>query len=283
MTALRFEAVSFSYGERSVLRNVNLTIGPGERVALLGRNGVGKTTLTKLAVALLQPTGGTVWLGGEPTSGKAPEDVAHWAAYLFQHPDQQLFARSVLDELAFAPLQRGVDEAQARCVAALALQRMGLEHLQAEHPYDLSPAHRKLVTFAAALAQGSHVLVLDEPTQGLDRSGRTRVGQVIGDVAAQGTTVLAVSQDLGFVADVMDRAVVLADGVLAHDAPAGELVRDAERVAVLGLAVPPAARLSLALALPGAPVAFEAVAAALEERCRGRGRSVTSRSAYDQP
>ncbi len=282
MTAIRLEDVWFSYHDHAVLRGVTLTIRLGETVGLLGRNGVGKTTLTKLLAAILHPTRGTVWIGEQATAGKAPEEVANWVAYVFQHADQQLFARTVLDEVAFAPRQRGLDESDARALAASALEEVRLGALASAHPYDLPPPQRKLVALAAALAQASQVLVLDEPTLGLDRDGRGVVCRVAQDAAARGVAVLAVSHDLEFVANSVERTLVLEEGGVVYDGACRDLILDAARLAALGLEMPPAACLSRALRFPGVPVRFDAVATVLAERCRDLEGSVTSRFSDDQ-
>ncbi len=266
MTLVRFADVWFSYDDAtSVLAGVSLSIANGELVALLGPNGVGKTTLTKLVVALLKPGRGTVTVGGRDTASLMPEDLADQVAYVFQHPDQQLVARTVLDEVMFAPLQR-LSRADAHDVAMQALRRVGLSGEHDTHPYDLPPAQQKLVTIAAAMAQRPAVLVLDEPTQGLDRDGITRVGTLLSAVATEGVAVLAVTHDLGFVAEVFERAVVLCEGSVAFDGLPRDLILDERRMRQSSLRTPPAARLSRALGLPGTPVRVGEVAAALRER-----------------
>ncbi len=272
MSALRLEQVWFGYDDTPVLKGVSLEITGGEAVALLGRNGVGKTTLTKLVVALLQPRSGVVRAGGRITEGKAPEDVARLVAYVFQHPDQQLFARTVWSEVAFGPQQQGLSQDEMRGIVGDALERVGLEAYADVHPYDLPAAQRKLVTLAAAIAQRPRVLVLDEPTQGLDRAGVDRVADIIGGLTEDDVAVLAVTHDLAFVAESLERAIVLEDGRVAYDGASRELVLDEDRARELGLEVPPAAALSAALGLAGKPVRVREVVAALRgEGGRGNG------------
>lgn len=263
MSALRFERVWFRYAATAVLRDVSCDIRAGEAVALVGRNGAGKTTLTKLVVALLHPERGYVWVGDRTTEGRAPEQMAHRVAYVFQHPDQQLFARTVWAEVAYAPkqLHRGAQEVD-RAVGE-ALEQVGLEAMRDEHPYDLPAAQRKLVTLAAAMAQRPRVLVLDEPTQGLDRAGARRVAGIVRRLTAERVAVLAVTHDVTFMAEALERALVLADGRIVFDGPAADLVGDEGRASNLGLDVPPAAQLSAALGLPQRPLRMAEVAAAL--------------------
>ncbi len=266
MSALRFERVWFRYGEAPVLRDVSFDVRAGESVALLGRNGAGKTTLTKLVVALLHPERGYVRVGDRTTEGRVPEHMAHLVAYVFQHPDQQLFARTVRAEVAYGPRQLHRDAPEIDRVVDQALEWVGLEAMRDEHPYDLPAPQRKLVTIAAAIAQRPRVMVLDEPTQGLDRAGARRVAGVVRRLKDERVAVLAVTHDVTFMAEALERAVVLAEGRIVFDGLSTELVGDEERTSSLGLDVPSAAQLSAALGLPDRPLRIAAVAAALAER-----------------
>jgi len=263
VNVLRFASVRFAYAERPVLEGITLDVEAGETVALLGRNGAGKTTFTKLAVALLHPDAGEIRVAGEVTAGRAPEDVAHLVAYVFQHPDQQLFARTAVEEAAFGPQRAGLDTALVRAIAEEALARVGLAGQCQAHPYDLTPAQRKLLTLAAALAQRPQLLILDEPTHGFDRAATARVTRIVREVAEAGIAVLLVSHDLEFVAETVERAVVLAEGGIAADEPLQRLLTRPRRVEDLGLVAPPAVRVSLGLGLPEAPVRAASVAAAI--------------------
>ncbi|MBE0592880.1 MAG: ABC transporter ATP-binding protein [Gemmatimonadales bacterium] len=271
MKVLRFEDVWFSYGDEPVLKGVSLAVEPGETVALLGRNGAGKTTLTKLVMALLHPDRGYVWVGDRVTQDRTPEQMASRAAYVFQHADQQLFARTVWGEVAFAPRQLGLEPHEVERVVADALRRVGLDRSADQHPYDLPSPQRKLVTLAAAIAQQPRVLVLDEPTQGLDALATQRVVQALQALAAEGVAVLAVTHDLGFVTEALDRALVLGGGTIVYDGPAADLVTDEERAMALGLGMPAQVRLSLSLGLAGRPLRAVDVAAALRRHSEAGG------------
>lgn len=268
MTLLSMSGVRFAYPGTPVLEDVSLALEPGERVALLGPNGVGKTTLTKLVVALLHPDAGTVAIQGRRTDRLAPEDLADTVAYLFQHPDQQLFARTLLDEAMFAPLMRGASRERAEAQARLGLRRVGLSPVADHHPYDVSLGEQKLLALGCAIAQNPKLLVLDEPTQGLDRARTALVQEALNEFAESGTALLAVTHDLGFVAEVCRRAVVLCAGRVAYDGHADELIRDAERLRDLALAPPVAAALARRLGLDGHPLRVRDVAEALAARCR---------------
>jgi energy-coupling factor transport system ATP-binding protein len=221
---LVMEQVGFAYGSHSVLEQVTLQVNAGEGVALLGANGAGKTTLTRLAMALLHPDAGRVVTVGRHTTGRGPEDFAGTVGYLFQHPEAQLFARTVHAEVAFGPERLGWSAERIRTAVEAVLGELELTALAAHHPYDLPQPTRRLVALAAALVAGPHLLILDEPTAGLDRAARARVTDVVLARRAAGTAILAVTHDMEFAAAALDRAVVLAGKGVARDLPLPELL-----------------------------------------------------------
>jgi energy-coupling factor transporter ATP-binding protein EcfA2 len=265
---LAFADVAFAYAGHPALTGVAFSVAPGERVALVGRNGAGKSTLLRLVTGLLHPTSGVVRVGDWDTAQRRPDELARRVGSLFQHADQQLFARTVADDVSFGPRVTGVAEPETAARVARALEALGLEAVAGEHPYDLPPPWRRLAALAGALALEPALLVLDEPTAGLDRRARARVAAALAARAESGTALLVVTHDLGFAAETLDRALVLEQGRLAWDAPLAALLAESERLEALGLVAPPLARLSLALALPGGPVREREVAHALAERCR---------------
>jgi energy-coupling factor transporter ATP-binding protein EcfA2 len=157
-------------------------------------------------------------------------------------------------EVGFGPRQLGVRPGEIADRVESALAQVGLEPQADTHPYDLPAPERKMVAFAAALAQRPRLLVLDEPTQGLDRTWKTRVITALQAFAHQGGTVIAVTHDLGFVAECLERAVVMDDGTVRADEPARRLVSDEARCRGLGLVPPVTARVAAGLRLHGSPV-----------------------------
>ncbi len=260
---LDFAAVTFAYGDHTVLRDVSFSIGPGERVALVGHNGAGKSTAMRLITGLLKPAAGAVHVGDWDTRSRRPEELAHRVGSLFQHADQQLFARTVREDIAFGPRTIGVPAPDVTDRVARALAALGLEAVAEEHPYDLPPPERKLAALAGALALEPSLLVLDEPTAGLDRRARRRVAAALAERATQGTALLAISHDLDFAAETLERGLVLDHGRLVRDTPLPDLLALGDGLEVLGLAPPPICRLSTALSLPGRPIRARNVAAAL--------------------
>lgn len=261
--ALDFAAVSFAYGERIALAGVSFSLQPGERAALVGHNGAGKSTLLRLVTGLLKPTAGTVRVGDWDTRARRPEELARRVGSLFQHADQQLFARTVREDVAFGPRALGVPASEAAHHVARALGALGLEAVAGEHPYDLPGPERKLAALAGALALEPSLLVLDEPTAGLDRRARARVAAALEGRAAEGATLLVITHDLEFAAEALDRGLVLDHGRLAFDSPLSDLLGSGSRLDGLGLSPPPLARLSAALGLPGCPIRARDVASGL--------------------
>jgi energy-coupling factor transport system ATP-binding protein len=265
--ALSCERVSFAYGERKVLREVSCLVEPGERVALLGRNGAGKTTLTRLIAGLERAAHGTVRVGDWDAARRRPDELARLVAVVFQHADQQLFARALRDDVRFGPLALGVPGPEAAARTETALAELDLADVADEHPYDLPAPLRKLAALAGALAMAPSLLVLDEPTAGLDRALRARVGRVIRARAAAGCAVLVVTHDVTFAAEVLDRALVLDDGTVGFDGAMADLCRDPARLAASGLREPPVAALARVLDLPGRPVRIDDAAPIVAACC----------------
>jgi len=266
--ALRCDGVSFSYGATAALAGISFALEPGERVALLGRNGAGKSTLVRLITGLLHPAAGTVWVGDWETRGRGPDALARRVASVFQHADQQLFASTIRADVEFGPRALGLPPAECARRAAAALQALELEPLAHEHPYDVPPPWRKVAALAGALALEPQLLVLDEPTAGLDRTLRALVTRALAQRSAAGVAVLVVTHDLAFAAETLDRALVLAAGRLVCDAPLGALLIDEARLGSLGLVPPAVATVSRALALPSAPLREADVARALASVAR---------------
>jgi energy-coupling factor transporter ATP-binding protein EcfA2 len=251
------------------LSEVSFRVAPGERVALLGRNGAGKSTLARLVTGLVFPDAGTVWVGDWNTRGLRPEELAHRVGSVFQHADQQLFGRTLADDVRFGPRALGLAPEEVARRADEALEALDLTDHGAQHPYDLPLAIRKLAALAGALALDPAVLVLDEPTSGLDRALQARVARALLDRATAGVALLVITHDLTFAAEVLERGVVLDAGRVAGDEPLARLLTSDGRLEPLGLAPPPVAALSAVLDLPGRPVRAADAARALARVAAG--------------
>lgn len=201
----------------TALNGITVSIPSGQRVAIVGQNGAGKTTLVRHFNGIFQPTRGTVAIADWDTKGRDIAELAARVGYVFQNPDEQLFARSIRDEVGFGPKNLGVpkDEIEERVTSSLA--RAGLAGMEDTHPYHLSLSERKRVALASVLAMQTPIVVLDEPTTGQDARGVALIGAIVGELAAEGRTVVAITHDMDFAASNFDRVLVMADGEVIAD------------------------------------------------------------------
>lgn len=215
--ALELDGVSFGYdtggpGSSLLLDNVDLSVRPGEIVAVTGPNGAGKSTLLRLFNGLLRPLHGEVRVDGKEIEGVPTGIVAERLGLLFQHPHDQLFERTVQREVLFGLERLFGDGAQARAAAALA--SVGLDGATGVHPHELSGSGQRLLALATVLAREPAVLALDEPTVALDAHGLERLTAAISVAAGRGAAVVLVTHDLAFARAHAHRTVKLSDGVL---------------------------------------------------------------------
>jgi energy-coupling factor transport system ATP-binding protein len=246
--ALRVENLHYAYGDVPALSGVDLTIQPGEFVALVGQNGSGKTTLVKHFNGLLKPTRGRVWVGERETTSLAVADLAREVGYVFQNPDHQINQPTVRDEITFGlrHLGFGADEIARRAEAMLSL--FGLWAYAEHPPAVLGFGLRRKVALASVCALRPPVLILDEPTGGLDARAAEEVLGFAASLHAAGHTLILVSHDMRRVAASARRCVILKDGRVLRDGPTREVFAEAEMLRQAFLAAPPVTRLAQALA-----------------------------------
>ena len=229
MSELAVEGLVHVYREGAVraLDGIDLRIRNGERVALIGQNGSGKTTLARHLNGLLRPTEGRVTVDGTDAATLTVAQLAARVGLVFQDPDRQIFAGSVRAEVQFGPRNLGRSGADLRAAVDDALAATGLDGEEKTNPYDLGGSRRKLLALASVLAMRTPALVLDEPTTGQDARGVERVRNVVEAVAAEGRTVVAISHDMRFVADVFERVIVMRAGrVILDGTPAAVFGRE---------------------------------------------------------
>lgn len=226
------DEVRFTYPTGvAALRGVSLTVRRGERIALVGRNGAGKSTLVRHLNGLLRPSQGRALVGGVDTRTTTVARCARHVGVVFQDVRNQLFARTVRDEIRFGPRNLGFTPEKVHALVEAAIDALDLRDVVDEHPYDLPPARRRLVAIAAVLAMDTALLVLDEPTAGLDNASIGLLMRLIDDLAARQRSVLVVSHDLDFCYETLDRVVLMRDGQIALDGRFAEL-DDAEMEAL---------------------------------------------------
>ena len=256
MTRLDLEGVGFVYPDGTrALDDVDLTIEPGESVAIVGQNGSGKSTLVRHLNGLLRPTEGRVRHDGNDVAGVRTAALAARVGIVFQNPDRQIFAGKVRTEVAFGPKILGRSVADVEAATRDSLAAVGLSDAADANPYDLGYSRRKLLAIASVLAMATPVVVLDEPTTGQDARGVARVQQVLADLARDGRTVIAISHDMRFVAETFARVVVMGGGrVLLDGAPAKVFAEPAWPVLASSYLEPPyAARAGARLGLGSTP------------------------------
>ncbi len=224
-----FQNVSFHYEDGpEVLRDINLEIRAGERVALLGPNGAGKSTLVKHAIGLLKPRTGRVLVGGRDTHELSVAQVAKTLGYCFQSPTQMLFAPTVTEELAFGPRNLGYTEPEIERFTVDSLKIVNLAGLETYPPLSLSFGQQKRVTIACVLAMRSKILALDEPTAGQDFGNyMSFMDSIMGaqdedettSAAAQFDALIFITHDLDLAVSYASRVILLADQTVAADGP----------------------------------------------------------------
>lgn len=247
--------VSYSYGaSRFALRDVSLRLSPGEMLAVLGANGSGKSTLARLMNGLLLPAGGSV-LVDEFDTRRAEDSLSirSRVGMVFQHPDDQIVATSVEDDVAFGPENLGLPRETIRQRVDDAIRAVGLSGLERREPHLLSGGQKQRLAIAGALAMQPEYLVLDEPTAMIDSQGRRDVAGVLRAVRASGRGVMLITHDIAEAA-MADRVVILCDGRLEFGGALSAILRDADRLDRWGLELPDIGRLAEQLRSAGAPL-----------------------------
>jgi cobalt/nickel transport system ATP-binding protein len=226
--------VTYRYHEVTALDGLNLTISPGERIALLGANGSGKSTLLSILDGLYFPQKGSVTFCGEPlTEDRLQSQEIEFSfrrrvALVFQNPDVQLFNPTVFDEVAFGPLQMRWPTEQIRLHVAEILEQMEIAHLKDRSPHHLSTGEKKRVALASVLILDPEVLLLDEPTAALDPKSESQMIDFLVGCSGGRKTVVTATHDLDLVEDIADYCHVFQRGrIVAGGAPA-EIVKDRE-------------------------------------------------------
>lgn len=257
---LAVERLSFTYRDGSVaLRDVSLSIPEGQFLILAGPNGSGKTTLAKHFNGLLKPTSGRVQVCGQDTARSRVSQLARFVGYVFQNPDHQIFAPSVREEVAFGLQLQGLPEAEIERRVAEGLARSGLAPYATLPPATLSLGHRRQVTLAAVLATQPRILVLDEPTGGLDWLSREELMAQVHAFHSGGGTVILITHDVRLIAERGERVVVLDRGQVRFDGSAADLFGLRDLLVHAQLVAPPIVRLAQRLAPLGVPPTLRTV------------------------
>jgi cobalt/nickel transport system ATP-binding protein len=234
MTTPLFQASDLvvRYGRITALDQLSLTVGRGERIALLGANGSGKSTLLRVLDALVFPESGVLHFAGEPIVASRFEEREFTFAFrkrvglVFQNPDVQLFNPTVFDELAFGPLQLRWPASEIRERVEEVLASMRIEHLRDRSPHQLSGGEKKRVAIASVMVLDPEVLLLDEPTSALDPKSHRQIVDLLASWSGGEKTVITATHDLGNLEEISDRCFVFEKGKIVKEASALEVLHD---------------------------------------------------------
>jgi energy-coupling factor transport system ATP-binding protein len=218
---------TYSYPEGvTALKGISLCIDAGEQVALVGHNGSGKSTLARLFNGLLLPSSGEVLVDGVKTNSCTVAGLARKIALLFQNPDDQICKRKVWDEVAFGPKNLGYPAERIGGLVEESLSLFGLSSHEGRNPYDLGYSERKRLALASVVAMDTDLLMLDEPTAGLDSREVAMLTATLQDLKRRGKAVVVISHDMDFVAENCSRAVCLETGKMRFDGEVSKLFEE---------------------------------------------------------
>lgn len=256
---IQFNNVTFSYDTedenvpaRKVIENFNLAIEEGQFLAVLGRNGCGKSTVAKLINGILVPTEGKVTVEGMDTSDEEKTvDIRRTVGMVFQNPDNQIVATIVEDDVAFGPENLGVEPSEIRKSVDNALKAVGMYEFRKREPHRLSGGQKQRVAIAGVIAMNTKCIVMDEPTAMLDPQGRKEVIDTVMKLNKDyGITVILITHYMDEAVKA-DRVVVMDNGNIALDGTPKEVFRNVEKIKSLGLDVPQASELAYRLRKKG--------------------------------
>jgi len=264
---IEIKQVSYAYQVAGrllpVLHNIDLKISQGEFWALVGAGGSGKSTLAQVIAGLLEPTKGQVFLNGKPCRGRGKhKDSSLWqrVGMVFQQPEQQLFAETVIEDVAFGPRNMGLAESEVDKRVHNALRTVGLdpEEIGNRSPFTISGGQQRRVAIAGVLAMDPEVLILDEPTAGLDQAGREQILAYINSFYRRpGKSIILISHNMEEVTNLARRVLVLHRGQVALQGAPREIFQQGDKLRAYGLIPPPITTLMLELSRLGAPVATD--------------------------
>ena len=263
---LRTLDLRYFFDGKEVLKGIDLTFREREFVAILGANGSGKTTLAKNFNGLLRPQQGEIRLAGQDSRSLSLYELGQVVGYVFQNPDQQIFCDTVYEEVAYGLSLRGFSEASARERVREALTAVGLEGYESADPFSLTKGQRQRVALASVLAVKPRILVLDEPTTGLDYKDQRRMMELIARLNQDGHTIIMITHTMWVVAEYAQRVVLLRDGQVVADAPTRDVFADETLLAATGVRPPQITRLGNRLGFTALSVAELAACTRKEAR-----------------
>ncbi len=257
---ITFDHVSYEVEGRTIIDDVSFCIEAGEFVSFVGTNGAGKSTTMRLINGLLKPTSGCVRTAGRLTSETKSSEIARRVGFLFQNPDRQICCNTVHEELMFGFMAQKADPDVARRRVDAIVERFGFRP-DAE-PYLLNRGTRQLLALASVIVCEPEVVVLDEPTTGLDYRECEKVMEAVEELHERGTTIVMVCHDMEVVSDHARRVVAMTEGRVIGDGPAGDVLRDRDILRRAHLMPPQIMQIGMGLAARGVVGETSAVARA---------------------
>jgi energy-coupling factor transport system ATP-binding protein len=226
--------------EKNALHDVNIKINDGEFVGIIGHTGSGKSTLIQHLNGILKPTKGSVTINGIDTSQKNLKELRRLVGIVFQYPEHQLFEETVRKDISFGLIRQGLPEEQIEEMVNKALKSVGLnEAILDKSPFELSGGQKRRVAIAGVVAMMPGILVLDEPTAGLDPRGRDEIFGYIRKLHKEfNMTIILVSHSMEDIAKLADRVIVMNDGTVYMDKPSDEVYAEPEILEKIGLSAP---------------------------------------------
>lgn len=226
--------------EKRALDNINLEIKSSEFTGIIGHTGSGKSTLVQHFCGLLKPTSGKVLINGIDTAGKNLKELRKHVGIVFQYPEHQLFEETVYKDIAFGLIKQGMNEEQIRPAILETIKIVGLdEEILDKSPFELSGGQKRRVAIAGVLVMKPDILVLDEPTAGLDPRGRDEVFSFIRDMhKTLGITIILVSHSMEDIAKLVKRVIVMNKGRIEMDGKVSEIFSQPEALESIGLSAP---------------------------------------------
>lgn len=246
MTVIETKNLTLTYGvgtpfERTALKDCSLKIEQGEYVAVIGHTGSGKSTLVQLLNGLLRPSSGKVLLDGRDIWAKPKKikNVRFKVGMVFQFPEYQLFAETVREDIAYGPTNQGYNDNEIRAIVEDTAKLVGITPLLDKSPFDLSGGEKRRAAIAGVMAMAPKVLILDEPTAGLDPKGRETVLDLVDRYRREtGATIILVSHSMEDVAARAERVIVLNEGKLEMQGSVREVFSHADELSAMGLKIP---------------------------------------------
>ncbi|MCG2827635.1 ATP-binding cassette domain-containing protein [Methanothermobacter sp. K4] len=251
---IQVKNLSYTYPDgTTALRNINMEIGRGERVAVIGPNGAGKSTLFLHLNGILEPSAGEIIIDGEKINYSKSEliGIRQKVGIVFQNPDDQLFAPTVKDDVAFGPTNLGLSEEEVEERVRESLERVGMSGYEKRAPHHLSGGEKKRVAIAGILAMKPEIMVLDEPTTGLDPETADGIIEILLELSREGITVIISSHDVEILSQFAERIFVLNSGELIADGTPGEIFGEPEIIRRASLRLPRTAELMNRLKMAG--------------------------------